>query len=71
MHTITQMVAQGYRFGAPTREAEIIDSQVASRLKCPHCAGPMYYQGWHRSGNGHSSYIALAVCRRCGYELEF
>ena len=67
MDRITNMVTKGYRFGAPTREAELIDSQVASRLKCPHCGSTMYYQGWHRSG----SYIALAVCRRCGYELEF
>ena len=71
MQSISQLVALGYRCGAPTPEAEEIDSQVASRLKCPHCGSTMYYQGWHRTGNGHSSYIALAVCNRCGYELEF
>ena len=71
MHSLSQMVAQGYRFGAPSAEAEEIDSQVASGFKCPHCAGHMHYQGWHRSSSGYASYIALAICSRCGYELEF
>ena len=71
MDRLSQMVAQGYCFGAPTAEAEEIDAQIASGISCPKCGGTMYYEGWTSSQNGYLSYIALAVCSGCGYELEF
>ena len=67
MHVFAQMVAQGYRFGAPTQEAEDIDVQVVERLKCPRCKGSMHYEGYHRRG----SYVALAVCDHCGWDQAF
>ena len=67
MHMFAQMVADGYRFGAPSQEAEEIDSAVAERLRCPRCRGPMHYEGYHRRG----SYVALAVCDHCGYVQAF
>ena len=71
MHSFTQMIAQGYRFGAPSAEAEEIDAQIASGIRCPKCGGTTHYEGYHRQGRGHPSYIALAVCNRCGHETEF
>ena len=57
----------GYVCGAPTLEAEEIDTQVAERMPCPRCGGHCHYEGWHMEG----SYIALAVCDDCGYTIEF
>ena len=67
MHSITQMVAQGYHFGAPSQEAEDIDAQIAARMKCRKCGGGMRYAGYHRQGE----YLALAVCDDCGHEIAF
>ena len=67
MNVFAQMVAQGYRFGAPTQEAEDIDAQVAERLKCRKCCGPMHYEGYYRPGE----YVALAVCDHCGVVQAF
>ena len=33
MHTAAYMVLQGYRFGAPSQEAEDIDAQVVGRVE--------------------------------------
>ena len=71
MHSFAQMVAQGYRVGAPSQEAEEIDAQVADSLKCRKCHSPMHYEGYHRSCRGHTEYVALAVCDVCGYVLAF
>ena len=71
MHSVTQMVAQGYHFGAPSQEAEEIDAQVAESLKCRKCGGSMWYEGYHKNGGGYTEYVALAVCNDCGYELAF
>ena len=71
MHTIAQMVAQGYRVGAPTQEVEEMDAQVVEGQPCPKCGGPMHYEGYHLSSPGYSEYVALAVCDDCGYELAF
>jgi hypothetical protein len=71
MYTITQMVAQGYRFGAPTQEVEEMDAQVAEGQPCPRCGGPMHYEGYHRQSRGCCEYVALAVCDQCGYDLAF
>jgi DNA-directed RNA polymerase subunit M/transcription elongation factor TFIIS len=65
------MIAQGYHFGAPTMEAEEIDAEVASGIKCPKCGGPMYYEGYHRRTQAYCEYIALAVCTHCGYAFPF
>lgn len=59
--------AEGYYPGAPTLEAEEIDSKIAEQIRCPICGGRCGYDAWHKEG----SYIALAVCGDCGYEQEF
>jgi len=59
--------AEGYMAGAPSYEAFEIDTQVATNMKCSKCGGECYYEGWHKEG----SYIALAICRVCGNEMEF
>jgi len=71
MHTIAQVVAQGYHLGAPSQEAEDIDAQVAEGLKCRKCGSPMRYEGYHRRTNGYCEYVALAVCTHCGHEVAF
>jgi formamidopyrimidine-DNA glycosylase len=71
MFTIAQMVAQGYRFGAPTQQVEEMDAQVAEGQKCRKCDGPMHYEGYHRRTRGWCEYVALAVCNSCGHELAF
>jgi hypothetical protein len=62
---------QGYRSGPPSKQAEEIDSAIAERMPCPKCGARMRYRGFHRSYGGHCSYIALAVCVRCGHQIEF
>jgi len=71
MHTLAQMVSQGYRVGAPTQEVEEMDAQVVEGQPCPKCGSPMHYEGYHLSSPGYSGYVALAVCDNCGYELAF
>ena len=71
MHSVEQMIALGYRFGAPTPEAEEIDGEIARGIKCPKCGRHMRYEGFYCRSKGYLSYIALAVCSRCGYEIEF
>jgi C4-type Zn-finger protein len=71
VHTIAQMVAQGYCFGAPTQEVEEMDTQVIEGHPCPRCGGPMRHESYHRRTPGYSEYVALAVCDDCGYELVF
>ena len=67
MYTLEQMIALGYRFGAPSREAEEIDAQVAQRMACSKCGGSMYYVGYHKD----TEYVALAVCSKCHHQLAF
>ena len=71
MHTLAQRVAAGYQPGAPTAEAEAIDVEVARAHPCPKCGGEMFYDGYHRQGNGYAEYIALAVCSSCGHVISF
>ena len=68
---IAQMMALGYRFGAPTPEAEEIDAQVAEDQRCARCGGSVHYEGYHRRARGCCEYVALAVCDDCGHELAF
>jgi transcription elongation factor Elf1 len=67
MHTFAQMAAEGYRFGAPSQEAEDIDAQVAEHMNCGKCGSSMRYEGYYKL----HEYIALAVCNRCGHQVEF
>ena len=67
MHTLDVMVAQGYRVGAPSQEAEDIDVQVAEQMRCRKCGGSMHYQGYQKRGE----YVALAVCNKCGHTVSF
>ena len=67
MQSFADLAAQGYRLGAPSLEAEEIDSQVAQSICCHQCGGTMHYEGFHRPGEYH----ALAVCNRCGYVMAF
>jgi predicted RNA-binding Zn-ribbon protein involved in translation (DUF1610 family) len=69
--SLTQLVAQGYRPGAPTPEAEAIDVEVAQAHPCPECGGQMRYEGYHRQHNGYTEYVALAICNDCGHEISF
>ena len=71
MYSLAQMVAEGYRFGAPSEEAADIDAVIAERHPCPRCGGPMRYEAYHKRRAGYCSYIALAVCNRCGHQVEF
>ena len=71
MYTLEQMIADGYRFGAPSWEAEEIDAQVAQGLKCPKCGGSMHYEGYHKRSSGFTEYVALAVCNNCHHQLAF
>jgi hypothetical protein len=71
MHTLEYLVGAGYKPGAPTPEAEDIDARMAESQPCRKCGGPMHYEGYHRRHNGHTEYVALAVCNRCGYEISF
>jgi hypothetical protein len=71
MHTIAQMVAQGYRVGAPTQEVEEMDAQVIEGRLCPRCGSPLHYEGYCLQTAGYQEYVALAVCDDCGYEVAF
>ena len=62
-----QLLLEGYRWGAPSTEAESIDQEIAGGMKCPSCGGPCYWEGYYKPG----SYIALAVCYICGKETAF
>ena len=57
----------GYTPNAPSEEAAEIDAAVVESRRCPECSGAMQYEPWHKPG----SYIAIAVCSRCGAECEF
>ena len=57
----------GYHPGAPSAEAEAIDSEIASKMRCRMCGGRCHYKAHHRPG----SYIALSVCTVCGFEQAF
>ena len=57
-----------YQLGAPSPEAELIDSTIVEGMRC-ECGSSMVYVPMSKPG----SYIALAVCTRpkCGREREF
>ena len=57
----------GYHPGAPSAEAEAIDSEIASKMQCRMCGGRCYYAPYCHN----NSYIALAICSDCGFEQAF
>ena len=71
MDHLSPFAASGYKPGAPTLEAEAIDSEIAESRPCPSCSGQMRYQGYHRHYNGYTEYVALAVCNNCGRKISF
>ena len=71
MPTLDYLVSNSYQPGAPSPEAEDIDAHIAESQPCPKCRGPMRYAGYYRHYHGHTEYVALAVCNRCGYEVSF
>ena len=71
MSAFAVMVAQGYRIGAPSQEAEDIDAQIAERMRCRRCRGPMRYEGYYKRNGRTCEYVALAVCDRCGHVVSF
>ena len=66
-HNRVDLIQDGYWHGAPNAEAADIDSSVAENMSCRRCGGSCRYDAYHRP----RSYIALAVCRKCGHEEEF
>jgi hypothetical protein len=71
MYRLAQMVADGYVAGPPSLEAEQIDAQIAERMLCRKCGSPMRYEAYHKRNGAYCSYIALAVCDRCGHQIAF
>jgi len=63
-----ELLKVGYRYGAPSLEAMDIDAPIAEGIPCSECGGQMHYEAY-TSPTG--SYIALAVCNKCGHEVEF
>ena len=66
-HARIDLTLDGYRPGAPSAEAEAIDSDVVGGMRCRKCGGQCYYESFSRQG----SYRAFAICLDCGYEEEF
>jgi predicted RNA-binding Zn-ribbon protein involved in translation (DUF1610 family) len=50
-------------------EALRIDQEVAEKEPCPKCAGRMIYRPWYDLSS--HTYIAEAVCIRCGHVIQF
>ena len=71
MHTLAQMIAEGYHVGAPTPEVEEMDARAIEGYLCPKCGGPLHYEGYCLQTAGYQGYVALAVCDACGYERAF
>jgi hypothetical protein len=67
IHTVPELLFNGYQRGAPSPDALDIDAAIAERGRCTTCGGPMRYEGYHKEG----SYIAFAVCCTCGRRVEF
>lgn len=70
MHTAAELLKQGYRPGAPSKQAEIDDREIAESMTCPACEkDTLRYRPWSRKSP--YSYIAIAACDKCGHEEEF
>lgn len=62
-----ELLQCGYHYGAPSAEVEELDARIVEGGRCKKCGGKVHYEGYHND----TSYIALAVCNECGYEVEF
>jgi hypothetical protein len=60
---------EGYKPVAPSKEDELIDSFVVSNMRCTKCKGTMRYEPYTNPKTG--SYIARAICEKCGRQVEF
>lgn len=62
-----------YVEGAPSKEAEEIDVEIISKMKCPK-GHPLQPELWHMPGGSGSSYaksyVAWGECYICGYTKE-
>jgi len=59
---------QDYRPQAPSHEVYGIDAEVAAGCMCKRCKHKgLRYQPYNKPG----SYIAMAICPKCGQEEEF
>lgn len=68
LYDAADLRAAGYQPGAPSAEAAAIDGPIAESRICGKCGGAVQYRPWHRRTP--YSYIALAVCTKCGHEEE-
>lgn len=71
LYNFSQMVSDGYHYGAPSAEVADIDAPIAERYPCPKCDSPMRYEAYHKRNGSRCTYIALAVCNCCGQQIEF
>lgn len=59
--------------GAPSEEAERIDIEIISNMKCPN-GHPLTPELWHMPDSSGSSrvksYIAWGECFKCGFTQE-
>jgi Family of unknown function (DUF6166) len=63
------LLKEGYRAGAPTIEAEMIDADAAETL-CD-CGETRVYRGFTKIEGDAKTYRAFSVCPGCGDEQEF
>lgn len=58
----------GWRCLPPSEEADKIDGDIISKMKCPSCGTRLTYYPFTKGNR----YIALAKChgKDCGYETE-
>lgn len=54
---------------APSDEAATNDAAVVAKMRCSKCGGKMRYEPYYNKDIG--SYIALAVCEKCGRKVSF
>lgn len=67
--SLTSFLEDGYKSIAPSEEAERIDMEIVKRMKCSKCGGNMRYEPYYNEKTG--SYIAIAVCIKCGRKVTF
>jgi len=62
-----ELIQAGYRCRPPDHKTGEIDAEVVAEMTCDACGSEMQYEPWSKVG----SYVAMAVCKRCGYVIEF
>lgn len=59
---------EGYKTGAPSVEAHVIDEDVCRDGVCSNCGHKgLIYEPWNKRG----SYRCFAICPECEYREEF